>query len=418
MDNNTVDGSNKDDNRETSSMILLLFFLTSIFFINFTIRIILAPLMPTILTDMNFASDQAGSFFLVSASGYFISLICSGFISSILKHKKTILLTTVVSGLAIISTGMSQDLMTIRIGLFVVGMATGLYLPSGIALLTASINSKNWGKGLSVHEMAPNLSFLLAPLICEGLLLLVSWRSILIITGIVSIGFGISFYSFSNVKDFPGESPMFSSLRPLVSTSSFWMMAALFSLGVTGTLGVYSMLPLYLVKIHGMTQTDANTIITLSRILTLPMVLIAGWLTDRVGVKQTLASALCFSGILTLFIGILSGFPMKVIIFCQPLLAVCFFPPAFAALSKICTKETRNIVISFTIPIGFLLGGGVIPHILGVLGKSGQFSTGFIVFGALIFTGSVLPFFLKLLNEEEIKKTVVSSDSLKGHIHE
>jgi NNP family nitrate/nitrite transporter-like MFS transporter len=402
MDNNTVDGPNKKNNRETNSIILLLFFLTSIFFINFTIRIILSPLMPTILTDMNLTSDQAGSFFLISASGYFISLICSGFVSSILKHKKTILLTTVVSGLAIISTGLSQNLMTIRLGLFVVGMATGLYLPSGIALLTAAISSKNWGKGLGIHEIAPNLSFLLAPLICEGLLLWVSWRSILIIIGVVSIGFGIAFYSFSTIKDFSGEAPMFSSLKPLVSTSSFWMMVTLFSLGVTGTLGIYSMLPLYLVKVHGMTQTDANTLVTLSRVLTLPMGLIAGWLTDRIGIKQTLASILFFSGILTLFIGILTGFPMKVIIFCQPLLAVCFFPPAFAALSKICTKETRNIAISFTIPIGFLLGGGVIPHILGVLGKSGHFSTGFVIFGTLIFFGSVIPFFLKLLKEKEV----------------
>lgn len=402
MDNNTVDSPNKKNNKETDSMILLLFFLTSIFFTNFTIRIILAPLMPTILTDMNLTSDQAGAFFLISASGYFISLICSGFVSSTLKHKKTILLSTVVSGLAIISTGLSQNLMTIRLGLFVVGLTTGLYLPSGVALLTAAVNSKNWGKGLGVHELAPNLAFLLAPLICEGLLLWVSWRSILIITGIVSIGFGISFYSFSNVKDFPGEAPMFSSLQPLVSTSSFWIMATLFSLGITGTLGVYSMLPLYLVKVHGMTQTDANTLITLSRVLTLPMGLIAGWLTDRIGVKPTLAGILCFSGVLTLLIGMLTGFAMKTMIFCQPLLAVCFFPPAFAALSKICTKETRNIAISFTVPIGFLFGGGVIPHMLGVLGKSGHFPIGFVILGSCIFAGAVIPFFLKLLNEELI----------------
>ena len=246
MDNNTVDDFKKKNNRGTKSLVLPLFLLTSIFFFNFTVRIILAPLMPTILTDMNFTPDQAGSFFLISASGYFISLTCSGFVSSKLKHKKTILLTAVAAGVTIICTGLSQNLMTIRLGLFAVGMASGLYLPSGIAMLTSAIDSKNWGKALGVHEMAPNLSFLLAPIICEGLLLWVSWRSILIIIGVVSIGFGILFYTFSTTKDFPGEAPMLRSLRPLVSTSSFWMMMTIFSLGVTGTLGVYSMLPLLL----------------------------------------------------------------------------------------------------------------------------------------------------------------------------
>jgi len=122
-----------------------------------------------------------------------------------------------------------------------------------------------------------------------------------------------------------------------------------FSLGVTGTLGVYSMLPLYLVKEHGMMQAQANTLISFSRVLTIPMALIAGYLTDRIGVKRTLSGVLFLTGIATLLIGILTGWPMKMVIFCQPLLAVCFFPPAFAALSQICKPEIRNIAISFTI---------------------------------------------------------------------
>lgn len=355
--------------------------------------------MPTILTDMHLTFDQAGSFFMISASGYFISLTCSGFISSKLKHKKTILLTAVAAGIAIIFTGLSQNLWTIRLGLFAVGMASGLYLPSGIAMLTSGIDRKNWGKAISVHEMAPNLSFLLAPVICEGFLLWGSWRGLLILLGIFSIGFGIVFYSFSTSRDFPGEAPMLKSLRPLASTSSFWMMMALFSLGVTGTLGVYSMLPLFLVKAHGMMQAQANTLITLSRVLTLPMAFVAGWLTDRIGVKRTLAGVLFFTGILTFLIGFLTGLPMKTIIFCQPLLAVCFFPPAFAALSQICSEETRNVAISFTIPVAFLLGGGVVPNIISLLGESGHFSAGFVLFGILIFAGAIIPAFLTVLNE-------------------
>lgn len=401
MNNNRVNNLKKETDREANSLILPLFLLTGIFFFNFTARIILAPLMPTIMNDMNFAPDEAGSFFLITASGYFISLACSGFVSSKLQHKKTILLAAVAAGITILCTGLSQNLTTIRLGLFTVGLSAGLYLPSGIAMLTSATDSKNWGKALGVHEMAPNLSFLLIPIFCEGLLLWVSWRSVLIITGLISIGFGISFYIFFTAKDFPGEAPVLHLLKPLVSTSSFWMMIILFSLGVSGTLGVYSMLPLYLVKTHGMIQNEANTLITLSRILTLPMALLAGWLTDFIGVKKTLTSVLCFTGISTFFLGILTGLPIKALLFLQPLSAVCFFPPAFAALSQICTPKTRNVVISFTIPIAFLVGGGVIPNIIGILGDLGYFSTGFLIFGALIFAGAIIPFFLKLLTEQE-----------------
>ena len=303
------------------------------------------------------------------------------------------------TGLAFIGTGMSQTLLGMRLGLFIVGMTAALYLPSGIAMLTSSITSRNWGKAIGIHELAPNLSFLLAPIICEGLLLWLSWRSVLMVIGTTSVLFGFSFFRFSTVTDFPGESPRLKSFLPLVATPSFWLMVALFSLGVTGTLGVYSMLPLYLVKEHGLLQSEANTLITMSRILTLPMPFVVGWLSDRFGLKLTLSFDLFFTGISTLFIGLLSGRFIQIVIFCQPVLAVCFFPPAFAALSHIGSKETRNIAVSFTIPIAFLLGGGLIPNLIGILGEKGFFNLGFIAAGALILLGAVLPAFLKFCED-------------------
>jgi len=181
-----------------------LFFLTSIFLLNFTIRIIISPLLPTILHDMSLAGDQAGSLFLMSALGYFITLICSGFVSEKLLHKKTIGLSAVMTGIVFIITGFSSSLAMMRTGIFITGMAAGLYLPSGIAMLTASISKKNWGKAVGVHELAPNLGFLLAPIACEAMLLWISWRSVFMVTGLVSIILGINFLKFSKAKDFPG----------------------------------------------------------------------------------------------------------------------------------------------------------------------------------------------------------------------
>ncbi len=377
------------------SQLMPLFFLTSIFFLNFSIRIIISPLLPTILSDMNLTAKQAGSFFLISATGYFISLSCSGFVSSQINHKKTIVLSAIASGIAFLITGLSPNLLSMRMGLFIVGMATGLYLPSGIAMLTSSINSQNWGKAIGVHEMAPNLSFLLAPVICEGLLLWLSWRSVLMVVGVTSILLGLSFFKFFAGNDFSGESPRLKSFLPIMAMPSFWMMIILFSLGVAGGLGVYSLLPLFLFNEHGMLQSQANTLITMSRILTLPAALLIGWLSDHFGLKPTLALVLLFTGISTLFIGVATDQFLKVIIFSQPIFAVCFFPPAFAALSNIGSKETRNIVVSFAIPVAFLLGGGVAPNVIGLLGEKGFFSMGFIVAGGLIMSGAVIPIFLR-----------------------
>ncbi|MBA3012210.1 MAG: MFS transporter [Desulfobacula sp.] len=366
------------------------------FLLNFTIRIIISPLLPTILHDMSLTGDQAGSLFLMSALGYFITLICSGFVSEKLLHKKTIGLSAVMTGIFFIITSFCNSLAMMRIGIFITGMAAGLYLPSGIAMLTASISKQNWGKAIGVHELAPNFSFLIAPIVCEAMLLWISWRSVLMVTGLMSMILGIIFLKFSKVKDFPGQSPKFNVLLQLLSSRSFWIMILLFTAGVTGTMGIYAMLPLYLVNEHGMLQTQANTLITLSRIMTLPMPFAVGWVSDRYGMKKTLTGVLILTGIFTLSLGLLSGSGLQVAVFFQPLLSVCFFPPAFSALSNIGVKETRNVMVSLTIPAAFLMGGGAAPTLIGFLADNGFFAMGVVGAGIAISAAALLPFFLKI----------------------
>ncbi|WP_340147893.1 MFS transporter, partial [Desulfosarcina cetonica] len=73
-------------------------FLTSLFFINFLSRIILAPLLPTIEKDLSIGHGEAGSLFLLISVGYFISLIASGHVSARLLHRRTIVLSALSLG--------------------------------------------------------------------------------------------------------------------------------------------------------------------------------------------------------------------------------------------------------------------------------------------------------------------------------
>lgn len=80
----------------------------------------------------------------------------------------------------------------------------------------------------------------------------------------------------------------------------------------------------------------------------------------------------------------------------QPLLAVWFFPAAFAAIAMITPPNARNLAVAFSVPFGFLIGGGAIPTFIGGMGDAGSFATGFTITGALIAIGGVLALLLKL----------------------
>jgi len=83
------------------------------------------------------------------------------------------------------------------------------------------------------------------------------------------------------------------------------------------------------------------------------------------------------------------------IVFLQPMLATCFFCAGFVALSRMGSPSIKNVAVSFTVPVAYLLGGGAIPAGIGLIGEAGSLSLGFIILGGLILGGMILVRYLK-----------------------
>ena len=392
--NNPATGPAKVDSAFRSQIgpILLL---ASIFFLNFIGRIVIAPLLPAIEANLSISHVQAGSLFLITTAGYFVTILGSGLVSSRMTHRNIIIFSAFTEALALVGVSFSHSFSSLRGSLLVVGLATGFYLPSGIATLTSIIPAKHWGKALAIHELAPNLGFVAAPLISEALLHWFSWRGVLGFLGVSSALCGWVFWRFGQGGKFQGQVPNLSSYRNLLGQSSFWIMAILFGLGMGGSLGIYTMLPLYLTAEQGMDRPFANTLIGLSRLSGLFTSLIAGWASDRFGPRRTLLLVLLLTGLTTMLMGLASGAWLILLVFLQPMLAVCFFPAGFAALSLLGSSEIRSVAVSLAVPIGFLFAGGALPIGIGILGDAGRFAAGIAGTGALILAGSLLSRLLK-----------------------
>jgi NNP family nitrate/nitrite transporter-like MFS transporter len=372
-----------------------LLILTSIFFLNFIARIILAPLIPEIEKGFNLSHADAGALFFFTSLGYFISLSASGFVSSRFNHKRTILMSNSVLGVALIGITFCKDVWSLCLGLFTVGMAAGVYIPSAIATLTGLVSSQHWGKALAIHDIAPNLSFVAAPLIAEFTMARFSWKISFTLFGFAALILSPLFARFARGGEFLGEAPSFLSFRALLTNSSFWVMAFLFSIGVCGSLGIYAMLPLHLVTELGMDRNQANTLVALSRISGLIMAFVGGWASDRFGPKWTLKIVLIVTGIMTVLLGIAPNRYARVFVFLQPLVAVCFFPAAFAAVAFIFPAKLRNLAVCLLLPISFLVGGGIAPIFIGLIGDVSSFALGIAVSGGLIAAGSIFTGVLK-----------------------
>jgi NNP family nitrate/nitrite transporter-like MFS transporter len=384
------------------SHIPALLFLASIFFLNFLSRIILAPLLPAIEGDLQIGHRGAGSLFLFISLGYCVGLLGSGYVSSRFTHGRTIIISSMAVGVALLWISLSPTMAGIRWGLILLGLAAGLYLPSGIATVTSIVvSSRDWGKAIAIHELAPNLSIIAAPLIAEGLLLWFPWRGVIALIGAVAIVAGVAFIRLGKGGESRGETPSPQNLRLLFAQPAFWVMMALFSLAIGASLGVYTMLPLYLVAERGFERSAANQLVSVSRFAGPVMLFVAGWMADKLGPKKALGGILLATGVATALLGMARGAWIVPVMFLQPMLALCFFPAGFAALAGIGPPQARNVAVSFSIAIAFLVGGGAIPAVIGLMGEEGSFALGFVLVGVLLVGGVVILRYLRLYEETQ-----------------
>jgi len=365
-------------------------FLVVIFYLNLTSRVILSPLLPILEHELGLGHGEAGFLFFLLQIGYCAGLLASGFVSSRWNHRRTILLSTTTLGLVLLAMSRSTSIAVIRAGLVLLGTTAGLYLPAGIATITSLVSQEHWGKALAIHELAPNLGYITAPLLAEALLRAVPWRGILAVFGVLAILMGGCFHLFGRGGAHRPEPPRFKTMGQLARDPALWITALLFSVSIGSGLGVYTMMPLFLVSEIGMEREVANTITGLSRIPGVMVIFISGMMTDRIGHRRALALFLTTTGLLTILLGLVHGrVTTSLLVFPQAAAGACFFPAGFSMVSSIFPPGLRSLAVSMVTIVGALFGGGVVPPAIGYLAEVSSFSAGLCLMGLL--TLAMLP---------------------------
>jgi predicted MFS family arabinose efflux permease len=374
--------------------------ITLLFFFTFLSRFIFSPLMPTISQDIPISSGQVGTLFLLGAIGMLFGSGLAGVISARLNHRGATLLSVFGMMAILVGASFAGSVWGMRVVFIALGVLAGFQMPSSVAIITAIVKPDEWGRALSVQQMAPPLSLVVGPLIAAAFLTVFTWNTTLLwVAGIGAVLGLVYLIGFGGIGAFPGHSPSPAMVRPVFSTRSFWVMIFLFALGMGAQVGVYTMLPLYLTQERGMTSGEANTILGLANVAPLVVVFLSGWVVTRVGLRGTMSLFLSLTGLCIILVGLLSGTAMVVFIFLTAALAVGFFAPGFASLSRIVQPDYRSLAAAFGPPLAFLLGGGLLPAALGYFGQAYSFGLGIAIVGVTILVGSAATLFLKLLTD-------------------
>lgn len=369
------------------------------FFLNFGARVIFPPLFPAIEAEMGFTHAQAARMLLVFSVGYSVSLFFSGAMASRMQHRTLVCVSTLGMGLVMFLAGLCHEEWLLYLSLLFFGVLGGWYLPSGLATLTSLVAPQHYGRAMAIHEVAPNLSFILTPLMAEAVMRVADWRMVLMLFGAMMMVAALVFYRWGRGGEFCGAPLRLANARQLVRRPTFWVLLLLFSAAVGASMGPYAMLPLFLHEIHHYTRSQANELLAISRLSGPVMVLFAGVATDRLGARRTIALYLACSGLTTAALGYAHGSWLVAAVVAQPLSSVIFFPAGFAYISRLFPEKDRSLVVSLIIPAAIVIGNGLVPLALGWMGDRHWFHLGFYCIGAILCAGL---FLVHLLEESPI----------------
>ena len=361
----------------------LLAFLGVLFFLNIVSRLCVGPLLPVIEGEFGLRHSAAGSLYFFLAAGSCVGLYLSGHIAWRLSHRATIAVSGMTLGTALVAVAFTPSLAGIRAELLLLGIGAGLYLPSGVAVLTENTPEGSWGKVLAIHELGPNLGYICAPLIAELLLGVFSWQGVLGSMGVPAILVSGAFLFSGLGETAPAQRPGGAALALLARDRSFWGVAGLFAVSIGLGLGIYSMMPLFLVNDLGMDRAHANLITGLSRVSGLFSVFVAGALADRVGRPRAAVLSLAAAGTCAVLLAVVQGlWVTPILAFFQAASAASFYPAGFSLLSSVFPLPVRNLAVSMVLILATLFGAGGVPPLIGLLADGASFSFAFGAAGA------------------------------------
>jgi MFS family permease len=359
-------------------------------------RTILSPLLPLIEDEYFISHAKASSIFIFLSLGYGISVFLSGLLSGILGYKKSIMVSLLVTALMFFLIPLVKVFTFLYVVTFIMGMATGIYIPAVIPLITSYYEENIWSKTIAIHDSAASIGVFAAPLIALFLLRFFQWREVLGIIGFVFVAAAIIFsFLFNELTVAPITRAAFGKF---IRRRELWILSIIWVFAASTSIGVYYVTPLFLTKELHLDLGYANTIFGMSRLGGFVVAISSGFLVNRFSIRTIMVFILIISGASTVSVALAGVKFIGTALFLQASFIYGFFPAGLIAISKIFDLNVRGIATGFIFGFGVIIGWGVTPYLLGLSGDLLSFKFGILMLGMLVIMSSGLVFLLKELS--------------------
>lgn len=354
------------------------------FLITYLDRAMFGPLLPAIEQEFGISHAASTRFLFFISVGYSTSMFLSGFSSSRIRPRIMVGGSLLCCGLVLQGIAMADNLLVLALLFAALGFAAGQYFNGGLSTMRSLVPPAQWSKAISVHEVGPNASFFLGPLLAEFGAGWLGWRGMVSAMGWLTMGAGVLFLLLAKGGDYPAAPVSFKGFKKALAEPKLWLFSWLMGIAIAGEFAPFSVLTLHMMDERALAPDTAAFLLSVSRIAAPFAVLGGGYFTTRFGTRRTLAVCLTVYS-LGMFCMAMPWFePFVFGLFTQPVLTAMIFPPIFTLIAESFPLKDQPLLLAIGMPVASFMGVGLMPFLLGLWGDYVSFSAGFIMMGCMV----------------------------------
>ncbi|MDL2268007.1 MFS transporter [Desulfovibrio sp. OttesenSCG-928-G15] len=360
------------------------FLVSMMFLLTYLDRAMFGPLLPAIEAEFSISHASSTRLLFFMSLGYSCSMFVSGFSSSKIRPRIMVGGAVIATGAVLVLIAHCTNLTFLALSFCLLGGAAGQYFNGGLSTMRSLVTPRQWSKAISVHEVGPNASFFIGPILAEIGAAWFGWRGVAEYMGYLTIAAGVFFLLAAKGGEYPAAPVSFAGFRTALKQPRLWLFAWLMGLAIAGEFAPFSVLTLHMIDERMLSPETSAFLLSASRVAAPFAVLGGGYITTRLGTRKTLYFCL---GVYTIgmFLMAMPWFmPFVVGMFVQPVLTAMIFPPVFTLLAESFPVREQPMYLAIGMPVASFMGVGIMPSVLGVWGDYVSFGAGFIMMGCLV----------------------------------
>jgi MFS family permease len=286
-----------------------------------------------------------------------------------------------------------------------IGIGNNLWHPAAISTLGQRFPARK-GLALSFHGMGGNLGEALAPLLIGALLVVYSWRTVVVVNLLPGVVMAIAILAYlgaMNLDAGSGRKPgaqrwtlagYLAQVKPMFSDRALVLIAGSSFFRTAAQSALLTFLPLYLANNLGYSPAGVGFALFLLQAVAFASAPLAGYASDRLSRKRVMSAALLMTALVIVLMAMAGRSPWAIVL----IALLGFFMYATRPVIQAWSLEAAPAALGGTV-VGIMfgvqaMGSAISPWAGGLIADAYDLTTTFYFLAAMIVAANVLVMFV------------------------